>query len=361
MSAKFDTDRRRFLRTAGMTIAAGRFGVMGAVMQQVGCLAQAAEPTMPSLGGTTGWLNSPPLTTKALRGKVVLVQFCTYTCINWLRTLPYIRAWTRKYTPEGLVVLGVHSPEFEFEKNAANVRRALGELRIDYPIALDANHAVWNAFRNRYWPALYFVDVRGRVRHQHFGEGAEEQSERYIQGLLTEAGTTDFGSDLGIVAGSGVELGADWANLRSPELYLGYERAERFASAGGLVPDAQRVYAMPAGLRLNQFALSGDWSVKKQAATLDSSGGRIACSYHARDLHLVMGVAGGGTPVRFLVRIDGQPPGTAHGADVDERGEGVVAEPRLYQLVRQSARIADRRFDIEFLDAGVEAFAFTFG
>jgi hypothetical protein len=360
MSRGFDGERRRFVRNAAATVAAGRLGVVGAVMQQLGCDAQAAERSMPSLGGATGWVNSPGLTAAGLRGRVVLVQFCTYTCINWLRTLPYVRAWAARYTPLGLVVIGVHSPEFEFEKDPALVRPALAELRVDYPVALDDDHGVWNEFRNRYWPALYFVDARGGVRHQHFGEGEYDRSERRIQRLLAEAGTSGAGGDPVRVEGSGVELGADWGSLRSPETYLGHDRADGFASPGGLAPDERRAYAIPAGLRLNRFALAGEWTVGRQAA-LAGPGGRVACVFHARDLHLVMGAARRGNPVRFRVRLDGAPPGAAHGLDVDERGEGVAAAPRLYQLVRQPGRIAERRFEIEFPDGGAEAFAFTFG
>ena len=307
------------------------------------------------------WLNSPPLTASALRGKVVLVDFWTYTCINWLRTLPYVRAWDKKYRKQGLVVIGVHAPEFTFEKNLNNVRWAVKDMRIDYPVAVDNDHVIWRAFNNQYWPALYFIDAQGRARHRHFGEGAYEQSEMIIQALLAEAGSSGFDREPVSVDGRGLEAAADWRSLRSPENYVGYERTQNFASPGGAVRDKPRMYELPARLRLNDWALSGDWTVKKDATALNKPNGRIAYRFHARDLHLVMGPAAPGTSVRFRVMIDGQPPGAAHGTDVDEQGNGTVSEQRLYQLIRQPNPIADRQFEIEFLDPGVEAFAFTFG
>jgi thiol-disulfide isomerase/thioredoxin len=319
------------------------------------------EGELPSLGSATEWLNSQPLTAADLRGKVVLIEFWTYTCINWLRQLPYVRAWAEKYKDRGLLVIGVHAPEFAFEKDIANVRRAAKDLRVDYPIAVDNDHAIWRAFKNEYWPALYFVDAQGRIRHHHFGEGEYERSERIIQQLLAEAGVGGIGRELVSVDARGVEAAADWDSLRSPENYVGYERTENFASPGGAVLEKPRVYAAPAGLRLNQWALSGDWTMGKQATVLNKANGRIAYRFHARDLHLVMGPAARGTPVRFRVLIDGRPPGAAHGIDVDDQGNGTVTEQRLYQLVRQAKAIADRQFEIEFLDSGVEAFAFTFG
>jgi thiol-disulfide isomerase/thioredoxin len=361
MSREFDGGRRRFVRDAAAALAGGRLAALAAAVPQPGCAAAGAERSMPSLGGAAGWLNSPPLTADGLRGRVVLVQFCTYTCINWLRTLPHVRAWAAKYAPRGLVVLGVHTPEFEFEKDVGLVRPALAGMGVDYPVALDPGYAVWRAFRNAYWPALYLVDASGRIRHQHFGEGEYEGSERQIQRLLAESGAAGVGGDLVRVDARGVELGADWGSLRTPETYLGYDRAESFASPGGLLADAQREYAAPPALRLNQWALSGAWTVGRQSAVLERPGGRIACRFHARDLHLVMGAAGRGKRARFRVRVDGEPPGAAHGADTDAGGGGVAAEPRLYQLVRQPAPVVDRRFEIEFLDAGAEAFAFTFG
>jgi len=319
------------------------------------------EGTLPSFAGATAWLNSGPLTREALRGKVVAVDVWTYTCINWLRTLPYVRAWAEKYKDQGLVVIGVHSPEFSFEHNLDNVRRAAKDMRVDYPIAIDNDFAIWRALKNQYWPALYIVDAQGRIRHHQFGEGEYEQSEAVIQQLLTEAGMG--GSDTKPVAvdARGAETQADWDNLKSPENYVGYARTENFASPGGAVRDQDRIYAAPAQLRLNQWALSGNWKMSTEATTLTKANGRIAYRFHARDLHLVMGPAARGTSVRFRVLIDGQAPGTAHGVDVDDQGNGTVTEQRLYQLIRQSKPIADRQFEIEFLDPGVEAFAFTFG
>ena len=324
------------------------------------------EGELPALDGATGWLNSPPLTAAGLRGKVVLVNFWTYTCINWLRQLPYVRAWAGKYSPLGLAVVGVHTPEFPFEHDPANVRRAVQDMQVGYPVAIDNDYAVWSAFGNHYWPALYFADTQGRIRHHYFGEGEYERSEMVIQELLAEAGSDGTGHDL-VWAGShgveaaGVEAPADWADLRSPENYTGYERTENFASPGGAVPGQRHRYAAPAGLRLNQWALSGDWTMDEQAARLNEAGGQIGYRFHARDVHLVMGPAVPGTVVRFHVLIDGQPPGAAHGADVDDRGHGSAAGQRLHQLIRQPGRITDHTVEITFLDPGVEAYAFTFG
>jgi thiol-disulfide isomerase/thioredoxin len=319
------------------------------------------EGSLPSLAGATGWLNSSPLTAAGLRGSVVLVQFWTYTCINWLRTLPYVRAWADNYKDHGLVVIGVHTPEFEFEHDLDNVRRAATDMRVDYPIAIDSDYAIWTAFDNHYWPALYFVDAQGQIRHHQFGEGQYEQSEMILQQLLTEAGISGIGHELVSVDASGVEAAADWDSLRSPENYVGYERTENFASPDGAVLGTRHVYAAPARLRLNHWALSGDWTVERQAIVLNEAGGRIAYRFQARDLHLVMGPATRGTPVRFRVLIDGQPPGAAHGTDVDDQGNGTVTEQRLYQLVRQPGPVTERTFEITFLDPGVQAYAFTFG
>ncbi len=258
-------------------------------------------------------------------------------------------------------MIGVHTPEFAFEKNVDNVRRAAKDMRVNYPIAIDNNFAIWRALKNQYWPALYFVDAQGRIRHHHFGEGEYERSERIIQQLLAETGSGGSSRELVSVDARGVEAAADWGSLKSPENYLGYERTENFASPGGAALDKRRVYAVPARLRLNHWALSGDWTMRKQATVLNKANGRIAYRFHARDLHLVMGPAARGTAVRFRVLIDGQPPGAAHGIDVDDQGNGTVSEQRLYQLIRQPKPIAERQFEIEFLDAGVEVFAFTFG
>lgn len=320
-----------------------------------------SQAELASLERADQWLNSPPLTAQDLRGKVVLVDFWTYTCINWLRTLPYVRAWAEKYRDQGLVVIGVHAPEFAFEKNLNNVRRAVKDMSIDYPVAVDNDHAIWRAFKNQYWPALYFIDAQGRVRHHHFGEGSYEQSEMIIQQLLAEAGKGGIDRQPVSVASQGLEAAADWSNLRSPENYVGHERTQGFASPGGTVLDKPRIYELPARLRLNEWALSGDWTVKNQATVLNKPNGRIAYRFHARDLHLVMGPPAPGASVKFRVLIDGQAPGAAHGGDVDEQGNGTVSEQRLYQLIRQPQPIADRQFEIEFFGQGVEAYAFTFG
>jgi thiol-disulfide isomerase/thioredoxin len=317
--------------------------------------------TLPSFAGAVEWRNSKPLTPAALRGNVVLVQFWTYTCVNWLRTLPYVRAWAEKYKGKGLVVIGVHTPEFGFEKNLDNIDRAMKEMRIEYPVAIDSNSAIWNAFGNAYWPAMYVIDARGRIRHHHFGEGDYEESERVIQQLLVEAGNRGIGNGLVSVDPRGLEVAADWNDLRSPENFLGYERTENFASPGGAAADKRHVYAVPARLGLNNWALSGQWTIEKEAVVLGEAGGRIAYRFHARDLNLIMGPRTRGTSLRFRVLVDGQPPGAARGGDVEASGYGTVSEQRTYQLIRQAKPIVDRQFEIAFLDPGVEAFDFTFG
>jgi thiol-disulfide isomerase/thioredoxin len=314
-----------------------------------------------SLGNATEWLNSQPLTAERLLGKVVLIDFWTYTCINWLRTLPYVRAWAEKYKDQGLVVVGVHTPEFPFEHNLDNVRQAVTNMQVNYPVVIDNDYAIWRAFNNEYWPALYFADQGGYVRHHQFGEGEYEQSERIIRQLLAETGAGDVGQDFVSVDARGFEVAADWESLESPESYVGYQRSENFASPTRLVPDERRTYAAPARLELNQWALAGDWTIEKQAAVLDSVNGRIADRFHARDLHLVMGPAARGTPIRFRVLMDGQSPGMAHGIDVDDHGHGTVTEQRLYQLIRQRGPVMEHTFEIEFLDPGVQAYVFTFG
>ena len=326
-------------------------------------LAAAPSQTgeLSSLSLATGWLNSEPLTAAGLRGKVVLVDVWTFTCVNWARTLPYVRAWAEKYREKGLVVIGVHSPEFPFERDVDNVRRAAKDMRVSYPSAIDNDFAIWRAFDNHYWPALYLIDANGRIRHHQFGEGGYEQSERAIQKLLAEAGVGGIGHDLVSVDARGLEVAADWSDLKSPENYLGYEFNENFASPGGAILDKSRLYAVPERLKLNHWALLGDWTVRERVVVLNKASGRIAYRFHARDLNLVMGPAARGTSVRFRVLIDGKPPGAAHGGDVDEQGNGTVSEQRTYQLIRQPKPIADRQFEIEFLDAGVEAFDFTFG
>lgn len=319
------------------------------------------EGELPSLGDATEWLNSPPLTAAALRGKVVLIDFWTYTCINWRRSLPYVRAWAEQYKGQGVVVIGVHTPEFPFEHNVDNVRQAAKDMRVEYPIAIDNDYAIWDAFNNNYWPALYFVDAKGHIRHHQFGEGEYEQSEMVIRQLLAEAGVGGIGHEPVSVDATDIEAAADWGSLKSPENYVGYQRTENFASPGGAVLGKRHVYAAPARLRLNQWALSGDWTMEKQSIVLNEANGRIAYRFHARDLHLVMGPAVRGKSVRFRLLIDGEPPRAAHGLDVDDQGNGTATEQRLYQLIRQPKPIFDRQVEIEFLDSGVAAFAFTFG
>ena len=319
------------------------------------------EGDLPAFVGATGWLNSEPLTAADLRGKVVLADFWTYTCINWLRQLPYVRAWAAKYAEYGLVVIGVHTPEFSFESNVENIRRAVIDMNISYPVAIDSDYAIWSAFANHYWPALYFADAEGHIRHHHFGEGEYQQSEMVIQRLLDAAGSARIGKELVSVDPRGIEAPADWANLGSPETYTGYERTESFASPGGARPGLRHAYTLPEQLRLNDWALAGDWTMVAEAATLSTANGRIAYRFHARDLHMVMGPAAPGSSVRFRVLIDGQPPGAAHGADIDAEGNGTATYQRLHQLIRQPGPITDRTFEITFSDPGVQAFAFTFG
>jgi thiol-disulfide isomerase/thioredoxin len=317
------------------------------------------EGRLPGFDGATGWLNSSPLSVDDLRGKVVLVDFWTYTCINWLRTLAYVRAWSEKYA-DGLVVVGVHTPEFPFERDVDNVRWAAQEMAVTYPIALDSSYAVWDAFSNSYWPAVYIADAEGRIRHHQYGEGGYEECERVIQRLLRDAGT-DETDDLATVLPVGFEVQADWANLRTPETYLGYDQALNFASPGGAKLEQARTYAAPESLRLNQWALAGDWTVGRRAAVSDAADGRIVFRFNARDVHLVMGPRARGSSVPFQVLLDGQPPGDAHGLDVDEDGRGTVARQRLYQLIRQSGSIEDRTVEIAFPAGSAEAYAFTFG
>ncbi len=319
------------------------------------------EGHLPGFDGATGWLNSPPLTTEGLRGKVVLVDFWTYTCINWLRTLGYVRAWAEKYADQGLVVVGVHTPEFPFERDLDNIRQAAKDMTVEYPIAVDSDYGVWRAFGNRYWPAVYIADAEGRIRHHQFGEGGYDECERVIQQLLGEAGREGITDDLVSVVPDGLEAQADWANLESPETYLGYEQAQNFASPGGAELDQPHSYVAPDRLRLNQWALAGEWTIESGASVLHRADGRIVFRFHARDVHLVLGPRERGTSVPFRVLVDGEPPGAAHGLDVDEEGYGTVSQQRLYQLVRVPGSIGDRTFEITFLAPGVEAYVFTFG
>jgi thiol-disulfide isomerase/thioredoxin len=313
-------------------------------------LAAAIGPADPgSLHGAVAWLNSEPLTLGKLHGRVVLVDFWTYTCVNWRRTLPYVRAWAKKYRQYGLTVIGVHTPEFSFEKKLDNVRRAVKDMGVDYPVAVDRDYAVWNAFSNEYWPAVYLIDAQGQIRWEHFGEGDYDQAERTIQKLLTESGHHGFEQNLVSVEPRGLEVAADWDDERSPETYVGSDRG------------TPRLYLDPVPLALNEWALYGNWSVGREAATLNKPGGRIAYRFHARDVNLILGPEREGAAVRFRVLVDGRPPGANHGDDVDAEGYGQVTWQDTYQLVRQGKPIVDRLFEIDFLDAGVEAFDFTFG
>jgi thiol-disulfide isomerase/thioredoxin len=307
----------------------------------------ATEGHNPGFDGATGWLNSPPLDAADLQGKVVLVDFWTYTCINWLRTLGYVRAWAEKYADRGLVVVGVHTPEFPFERDVDNVSWAAKNMRVEYPIALDSDYGVWRAFDNRYWPAVYIADAEGRIRHHQFGEGGYDECERIIQELLRDAGREDVGDGLVSVADEGLEAQADWANLESPETYLGYEQTQNFAEGA------------PDRLGLNQWALTGNWTIGRRASVLNGVGGSIRFRFHARDVHLVLRAPDASVPFRVL--LDGAPPGDAHGVDVDEGGQGTLVQPRLYQLIRQPGPITDSEFEITFDAPGVEAYAFTFG
>ena len=398
MSEKLKYDRRHFLSAAVVTLGATTLGISSTAKGRFGNVAATGvlriNSELTSLDYANGWLNSQPLSNAQLAGKVVLIHFWTYTCINWLRTLPYVRAWSEKYKDQGLVVIGVHTPEFEFEKNVENVLEAIKGLKVEYPIAIDNDFEIWDAFKNEYWPALYLVDANGRIDYRKFGEGDYEISERMIQKLLAKAGSreteqeSDSGkaqhveeaadlkelkrvieklatgkNDIGLVSvdAQGVEVAADWGSLQSPENYVGYERTELFSSPGGLRPNVGHAYDAPSRLGFNHWALLGDWTATPQAVILNGANGGISYRFHARDLHLVMGAETAGKPVRFRVKIDHLPPGVSHGVDVNEEGNGMVTQPRLYQLIRQHNPIKDRHFHIEFLDAGVAVFAFTFG
>jgi thiol-disulfide isomerase/thioredoxin len=320
-----------------------------------------AEGHLPGFAGATGWLNSEPLTAEGLRGKVVLVDFWTYTCINWLRTLAYVRAWAEKYKDRGLVVVGVHTPEFPFEADFDNVRRAAEDMSVWYPIALDPDYAVWRAFSNHYWPAIYLADAGGRIRHHQFGEGGYDECERGIQQLQREAGFDGVPDDLVSVTPKGFEVQADWTNLRSPESYLGYAQGRNFASGSGSAIGIASTYSIPEKLMLNHWALSGNWTIESGASVLNGNEGTLAFRFHARDVHLVMGPPAQGTSVPFRVSVDGDPPGDAHGLDVDKDGNGTLSQQRLYQLIRQRGSITDRTFEISYGGAGAEAYCFTFG
>jgi thiol-disulfide isomerase/thioredoxin len=323
-------------------------------------LGSGDEGRMPDMDGAVAWLNSAPLSGKALRGKVLVVNFWTYSCINSLRELPYMKAWATKYKDAGLVVIGVHTPEFGFEKEPSNVKKAVSELRIAYPIPIDSDQSIWSAFRNEYWPATYFIDGKGRIRYHHFGEGEYERSERMIQALLKENGATGLDESLVQISPDGAEAPPS-NTVRSPETYVGYARGENFASPERIARDSDRVYSRPARLALNQWGLTGTWNVRAENGKLQSAAGKIVFRFHSRDLHMVLGPGKNGTPVRFRVTLNGVAPGGDHGSDSAPDGTGTVREPRMYQLIRQEGSITDSIFEIEFLDSGVEAFSFTFG
>ncbi|CAI8953050.1 cytochrome c biogenesis protein DipZ [Pseudomonas sp. IT-P294] len=341
----------------GAMMAAG--GAMKVSAQAPGAL--PVEGNLPPLDGAVQWLNSPPLTAQALKGKVVLVDFWTYSCINCLRTLPYVKAWAEKYRDQGLVVIGVHAPEFAFERDVGNVTKAMKDLGINYPVAVDNDYRIWRAFNNEYWPAHYFADAQGRIRYHHFGEGEYAESERVIQQLLREAGAAKVDNGLINANATGVQLAPDMNEVQSPETYVGYQRAEHFVPEASLAPDTVATYNPPSQLALNDWSLDGQWKVGSERATSSAPASRIVYRFHARDLHLVLGPNTDGKPVRFKVLIDGKAPGDAHGTDVAPDGRGLVTEQRLYQLVRQSSVVNDHTFSIEFLDPGVSAYAFTFG
>jgi thiol-disulfide isomerase/thioredoxin len=319
------------------------------------------EGAFPSLAGATEWINSAPLTAEGLRGKVVLIDFWTYSCINCLRTLPYVRAWAAKYKDAGLVVIGVHAPEFAFEKRSDNVHKATKDLHVDYPVAVDSNFAIWRAFENQYWPAFYFIDAQGRIRHHQFGEGKYDKAEQVIQQLLVEAGQARIAPGLVAPVGEGTQAAPGAAPAMSAETYLGYDHESGFASPGGAVRDRAHDYRSAPSLRTNQWSLAGGWNIERERIVSNKANGRIALRFHARDLHLVLGPAGEARPVRFKVLVDGKPPFADHGFDVDAQGFGTIGAQKLYQLVRQSGGDRDRLFEIEFLDPGAQAYVFTFG
>jgi thiol-disulfide isomerase/thioredoxin len=331
-------------------------------------LAEAQDPPsiigsspLYGLSGATGWINSKPLTAKQLKGKVVLVDFWAYSCINCLRSLPYIEAWAQKYKDSGLVVIGVHTPEFGFEQKLPNVQQAVQRFGVTFPVALDSKYSIWNAFHNQAWPADYFIDTKGKVRYQHFGEGGYDESERWIQELLNETNAKPMPATAVSVQAQGVQAAADMDDVRSPETYIGYARAQHFASPGGIKRDVEQLYSEPANPQLNEWGLAGKWVDHEQFAVLKSAAGKIIFHFQARDLHLVLGPTDSGKPVRFRVTIDGRAPGDNHGVDTDAEGNGVVTTYRLYQLVRQRGAVTQHIFTIEFLDPGVQAFSFTFG
>ncbi len=337
---------------------------IGAAVLFVGAVAIASagadEGPMPALDGAVAWLNSPPLTAKALRGKVVLVSVWTYSCINSLRELPYMKAWAAKYKNAGLVVIGVHTPEFGFEKDPANVKNAVADLKVAYPVPIDSKHSIWDAFHNEYWPADYIIDAKGRIRYHHFGEGDYAKSERVIQALLKENGATGVDESMVRITADGPEAPPS-EDQRSAETYAGYARTENFASPERMSPESRKTYSLPAKLPINQWGLGGSWNVGGESSALQAAPGKVVFRFHSRDLHMVLSPSKNGTPVRFKVMLDGAAPGRDHGSDSGADGTGVVRQPRMYQLIRQKGTVKDVTFEIEFLDPGIEVFSFTFG
>jgi len=319
------------------------------------------EGSLPTFARATGWLNSGALTPETLRGQVVLVSFWTYTCVNWLRTLPYLRAWAAKYSGMGLTVVGVHTPEFGFEGEPSNVEQHTRALGIEYPVAVDTDYGVWNDFANHYWPAVYLADAAGRLRYHHFGEGEYDMTEMAIQQLLAESGASDVDLGLATVEPSGLEVAADWSSLHSPETYLGYARSSGFASEDSAFFDEPHSYAAHRRLARNSWDLSGDWTVGREASTLNEAGGRLSFAFHARDLNLVAAPGAAKAEVSFTVCLDGMPPDASHGSDVLAGGRGLISSPNTYQLVRQQGAVTDRLVEIEFLDPGVQVYCVTFG
>jgi thiol-disulfide isomerase/thioredoxin len=352
MREQINSSRRSFLGAGALAFAAMQFGASAWA---------SARSGLSSVVHATSWLNSRPITSSQLEGKVVLVNFWTYSCINWRRQLPYIRAWAEKYRNLGLLVVGVHSPEFSFEKNPENVRWATKDMDVTYPVVIDNDLSIWRAFDNNYWPALYLIDAKGRDRHHVFGEGQYDETEVLIQKLLSEAGASGIGRELVSPASKGAEAQADWRELKSGENYVGSARTQNFASPGGIKTGKAHTYSAAKWLAVNEWALTGNWTVGSEAIILNQPGGNILYRFHARDLHAVLGPAAPGKSIQFRLLIDGKPPGADHGVDVDEQGHGVVVQPRMYQLIRQQSHIADRQVTIEFLDSGVEAYSFTFG
>ncbi len=358
-------DRRSFLKTSMLAISGARVAAWLAKPVPTANAAESqralpVEGPLPDLGGAVAWLNSTPLSSKSLRGKVVLVNFWTYSCINSLRPLPYVKTWAEKYREAGLVVIGVHTPEFSFEKERTNVEQALRDLKVTYPVAMDSDYRIWQSFNNQYWPAFYFIDGKEQIRYHHFGEGEYGEAERVIQELLKNNGATSLGDNVVSTSANGVEA-APGTDVQSPETYIGYRQAERFASPERQAHNARKTYTPPPKLALNRWGLSGVWDVGAESAVLQAASGKIVFQFHSRDLHMVLGPAKNGKPVRFKVTLNGVAPAIDHGVDSASDGAGEVREYRLYQLIRQKRQVEGRAFEIEFLDPGVQAFAFTFG